>query len=88
MLKTARLPDAGDGAFFGGIKKLRKRRVRFIAKVFGMTMPVGVVKVATLAWEREADTALYCPQCGNKVREGKKEEAGTVVEHSQEYLCP
>jgi len=65
---------------------LRHRRIRLVATVFGMTSPIGVVKVGTLAKVREADTYRACPNCGRKVREDRKET--DVVEHSQLYTCP
>jgi len=65
---------------------MRHRKIRLVATVFGMTSPIGVVKVGTLAKIREADTYRACPQCGRKVREDKKEV--DVVEHSQLYQCP
>jgi hypothetical protein len=68
---------------------LRKRQIRFVAKVFGMTMPIGIVKVSILAWTKKADTERKCPQCSKPLRgDDKKAAVGTVVEHSQEYACP
>lgn len=65
---------------------MRHRKIKFIAKVFGMTTPIGVVKVATLAKIRQADTVRICPKCKRKVREGKNDT--DCIEHSQEYKCP
>jgi len=65
---------------------MRHRKIRLVAKIFGMQSPIGVVKVGTLAKVREADTVRTCPQCNRKVRESKKET--DVVEHSQLYECP
>ena len=45
---------------------MQNRKVRLVAHLMGMTMPIGVVSIATYSQERKAEPDRYCPEDGEK----------------------